>query len=184
MNSNVKKMAFSFLIFSSLNVDNYAAQADVECARMTNDPAGFIDMAVFESWFPKKVYFEPEYAEPYKTNRVRFSTGYEIFNASRYRLAEELIWEMLPNGQTFGRKRQESGFQSTRGVKYICDQTPSEVLSQAEGSEATNTPNASVKVPTTESTESKLEKAKKTCLEIGYTAKTEKFGDCVLKLLD
>jgi hypothetical protein len=55
MNSNVKKMAFSFLIFSSLNVVNYAAQADIECTRMTNDRAGFIDMAAFESWFPKKV---------------------------------------------------------------------------------------------------------------------------------
>ena len=69
-------MAFPFLVFSSLNVVNYSAQADVEYTRKTNDPAGFTDMAAFESWFPEKVYFEPEYAEPYNTSRVRFSTGY------------------------------------------------------------------------------------------------------------
>ena len=31
---------------------------------------------------------------------------------------------------------------------------------------------------------SKLDKHKDTCKEIGFTPKTEKFGDCVLKLMD
>ena len=38
--------------------------------------------------------------------------------------------------------------------------------------------------PTTTTSTSKLDKAKSTCTDIGFTAGTEKFGECVLKMMD
>ena len=38
--------------------------------------------------------------------------------------------------------------------------------------------------PTTSNSSSKLDKAKSTCTELGFTLGTEKHGDCVLKMMD
>jgi hypothetical protein len=39
-------------------------------------------------------------------------------------------------------------------------------------------------IPTTSTSSSKLDKAKSTCTELGFTLGTEKHGDCVLKMMD
>ena len=39
-------------------------------------------------------------------------------------------------------------------------------------------------MPTTSASSSKLDKAKSTCTELGFTLGTEKHGDCVLKMMD
>lgn len=100
----------------------------VTCVRKTNDWGGFADKNAFASWYPDTIYFERASAEAHKTNRVRFSKGYEIYQSSRYKLSDEIVWEMLPKGPLFAMKRQKAGFQQTRPVKYGCDAQPKDLL--------------------------------------------------------
>jgi hypothetical protein len=43
---------------------------------------------------------------------------------------------------------------------------------------------SSTSVPTSTSSSSKIDKAKATCTDLGFTAGTEKHGECVLKVMD
>ena len=67
--------------------------------------------------------------------------------------------------------KNKSKFGSVRGVS-----------SSFRSRDAEN--NASSTSSTTASSSSQLDKAKSTCKDIGFTAGTEKFGECVLKIMD
>ena len=47
-----------------------------------------------------------------------------------------------------------------------------------------NSGSSTSSIPTTSTSSSKLDKAKSTCTELGFTLGTEKHGDCVLKMMD
>jgi len=63
-------------------------------------------------------------------------------------------------------------------ARYRCDTGSAEVLSTVDK----RLKSASPTPPSSSS--SKLDKAKLTCTELGFTAGTEKHGECVLKMMD
>ena len=82
--------------------------------------------------------------------------------------------------------RDGAEFVSTSARHYKCELNAEEVLKILAEGESFGEANASLsndKSANTSST-SKIDKAKSTCTELGFTAGTEKHGECVLKVMD
>ena len=162
-------------------ISTSASAADVVCNRKGDNWSGFVSKAAFESWYPKTIYFEPSAAKTHKTNRVRFSKGYEQINGSYYTISSDIIWELLPNSQLIAQKAQKGGFKATVPVKYKCDQTPAQILSGATSSGGSGTDKPEAVDPDLEKA---ISKAIDICSDLGFEAGSEKHADCVLKLID
>lgn len=125
------KLALIFLTVSPstiFHVNQAVASADIECHRKTNSTAGFVSVRAFNAWFPKTIYFHNMSAVPEKTDRLRFSGGYERHDGVRYALAPQITWEMLPDGRLFGMLEHKAGFVLVRPVRYLCASTVKKIL--------------------------------------------------------
>ena len=69
-------------------------------------------------------------------------------------------------------------FKHVDGVRYKCDKGAADVLRALKGGSKTSSSSSS------SSTNSKLNKVKSLCTELGFKSGTEKHGDCVMKLID
>ena len=178
--------SLSIALMSMFAFASSGAFGAVECNRKTNNTSGFSSAKVHDSWYPKVIYFEIENAKKKGTRRLRFSEGYAIDSQGRFRLPTETIWEMLPNGQVFGKfaGNQQSGYQNITPRKYTCSMNVSEILAkQASGASETKQQNSPEK-QAARPQQTKLDRAKSECADLGFKSGTEKHGDCVLKLLD
>ena len=104
----------------------------------------------------------------------------------QFNLPRGIIWEMLPNGQLFGKfaKNQRGGYQQITPRKYVCSMDVKEILAAKNmASEQPKEAKSSEQAPP-KPLPNKLEKAKSECADLGFIIGTEKHGDCVLKLLD
>ena len=176
------------LILSLFFLTTFVTQAEavVECKRKSNDKSGFRDSRALDSWYPKLIYFEENHAKPKGQKRITFEKGYAIDELGQFNLAPGIIWEMLPNGQLFGKfaKNQKSGYKQISPRKYNCSMTVKEILAVKNGaSEQPKETKASNQAPPKPQL-NKLDKAKKECADLGFKTGTEKHGDCVLRILD
>lgn len=186
--------AISLLLLALITTTAFSSNvvAEIECERKTNSTSGFKDAKAHDWWFPKKIYFETKHAEPKGSKRLTFSEGYLKTSEGWFKLPPKTIWEMLPNGQLFGKfaGNQRSGYKQITPRKYVCSMNVSEILAKkaadssdsGQRSSSQSTSNAATQGSVPQQT--KLEKAKKECSDLGFERGTERHGDCVLKLLD
>ena len=85
---------------------------------------------------------------------------------------------LLPNNLLIGSVKPFGNYAPVSNIRYKCDINSNELRAKLDegGTAATN--------QSSKSSTSKIDKAKSTCTELGFTAGTEKHGECVLKLMD
>jgi hypothetical protein len=79
------------------------------------------------------------------------------------------------NNKFMARVKFSGGYTESGPIWGVCNET---------SISSSNNVSPSIVPSTTTPSTSKLEKAKSTCTELGFTAGTEKHGDCVLKMMD
>ena len=84
------------------------------------------------------------------------------------------------SGKYMARVQPSGGYNASGPIWGVCEE-----VSFASGKSVSQAPsaNASVTTKTTNPPSSKIDKAKSMCADIGFTAGTEKFGECVLKMM-
>ena len=164
-----------FLIFflGFFFVKNIAFAITVGCERTSNSSMGFTDFKAFESWWPKNIYLEGSL----------FKDAGSGSKAMVYK-RDEHIFRLLPNGKLIGSIKNYGNYAQVDNIRYKCDINSNELRKRitqntSSGIESSNEVKA---VPSSSST--KIDKAKSTCTDLGFTAGTEKHGECVLKLMD
>ena len=174
-----------FVIFCVVASLPLRAVADVECTRSTNSWSGFSDRKAHDSWYPETIFFKVENAQKRERNRLRFSEGYAVDDLGAFRLSPELIWEMLPNGQLFGKFEQKSGYVQITPRKYVCSMDVADVLAKMDAGASTKAgQKKNANSGEMASGLNKFEKAKMECSALGFKLGTEKHGDCVMKIID
>ena len=85
------------------------------------------------------------------------------------------------SGKYMARVQPSGGYQASGPIWGVCEK-----VSFASGNPVSQAPSADTSTTTTTSTtsSSKIDKAKSMCADIGFTAGTEKFGECVLRMMD
>ena len=85
------------------------------------------------------------------------------------------------SGKYMARVQPSGGYEASGPIWGVCEK-----VSFASGNSVSQAPSADASTTTTTSTtpSSKIDKAKSTCTELGFTAGTEKHGECVLKVMD
>ena len=178
----------------------------LECVRKTQGHTGFVSQAYFEKSFPKTKIFFPEQFKPVggtsKSIIAIESATFKDGGSLNYN------WRLLPSGKmvAFVRHGKQSTLNMPGNVHYNCNMKPEVVL--AAKNDVMGTPGkdlgsyqgsvgagfgsyAGGPGPTAVDTKalnkvkkSELTKAKSECSTLGFTAGTEKHGDCVMKLMD
>ena len=82
------------------------------------------------------------------------------------------------NNKFMARVGFRGGYQDSGPIWGLCKKTILSSSNSAAPSASSPSPSSSTSSP------SKLDKAKSTCTELGFTAGTEKHGECVLKMMD
>jgi len=188
----VRVTSLLFVVLMTNTAFSSNAVAEIECERKTNSTSGFKDAKAHDWWFPKVIYFETKHAEPKGSNRLTFSEGYLKTSEGWFNLPPKTIWEMLPNGQLFGKfaGNQRSGYKQITPRKYVCSMNVSEILakkaadSSNPGQRSSSQSISNAATSGTAPQQTKLEQAKTECSDLGFERGTERHGDCVLKLLD
>ena len=102
----------------------------------------------------------------------------------------EVTASSLLKTQMAGRSDNQVCVHSNNGQPKYIEEAKRRGLGCGVNKTSTSDVETTLPVPETNSTNStkpkvsKLDKAKSTCRDIGFTAGTEKFGECVLKLID
>lgn len=162
-----------------------AVALTVNCERYSNSTNGFTSKAAMESWYPKTVRFShSEFTAP-KNNSKKLVEKIETRGMGAGG-SVKIIWQLLPNGKLIATLPSKAGYQSPSPGRYKCDKNALDVRA-ANADDKKNNGNKSAVAPKKsekDQPKTKLEKAKSTCTELGFTSGTEKHGDCVLKLME
>ena len=166
----------------------------VNCDRTTSNHGAFAKKAHFEGWFVKKMSFNTnrlvketksmENGKGYwrtKGTRVYITTNRKALGGVPVRIISRLLPSklMITGFQKYG------NFKHVDGVRYKCDKGAADVIRALKGGSTTSSStSSSSSSSSSSSTNSKLNKAKSLCTELGFKSGTEKHGDCVMKLLD
>lgn len=176
-------MRFFVFFFLCLFVtkDAYA----VICERYKLDTSGFASKAAAESFYPENLYMEVHDFKPKGGNSKQMVTE-SIRSEEGNGVTHRIIYSLLPNGKMIVALQQRANYKAPGQARYKCNATALEVREFIEQNPK------DVKPPQSSAKKSKepqtggfknLPEAEKTCKEIGYTKGTEKFADCVMKLI-
>ena len=171
----------AFLICSFLVMSSSGALA-LECERYKLGTGGFTNPGAADSWYPEFKSFENSDFEP-----KGGSSKNMIFKEPRGNTAVKHT--LMKNGKLISRVDFAAGYQDPDDSRYKCDMTSVELKeANASGLSSDNNSTKSSETSTSpissSSNLSKIDKAKSTCTELGFTAGTEKHGECVLKLMN
>ncbi|MGC6516500.1 MAG: hypothetical protein ACON49_00550 [Candidatus Puniceispirillaceae bacterium] len=171
------------LLSSILMTLSFTTAHALECTRTSLDHRGFGSKRTAESWYPKDISIANDKFEDATdgSEKMVFRLKTSMSNGT----AVTVLLRLLPDGNLISSLQQRSGYQAPGMARYRCDLTPDELrrLSSASATKTAPKPKQTAK-STTVKADDKLSKAKSTCQELGFAAKTEKFGDCVMKMLD
>lgn len=156
----------------------------VTCERTTHGADGYSTKEAFDSWWPKNIDLDGEdFKEAGAGSKamVYKNTGGEKGTGNRF----TRTFRLLPNNLLIGSVKPFGNYAPVNNIRYKCDINSNELRVKLSNSNAAanNQPSA----PTNKSSisnSSKIDKAKSTCTELGFTAGTEKHGDCVLKVMN
>ena len=168
------KVAFFFSGVVTMVVASTASySATINCERTTNDFRGYNTFEAFESWWPKNLNLDGnDFKEAGAGSKamVYKKTGGEKTSGNHFTRK----FRLLPNNLMIGAVKPFGNYASVTNIRYKCDINSNELrVKLAEGGA---TPSTAV------SSSSKMDKAKSTCTDLGFSDGTEKHGECVLKL--
>ena len=182
-NFKLSILSIVFVIGASLS----SVAMTISCDRKTNNHSAFNSQSNFTSWFPEKIYYDTKKlleltknTQNYETywevkgTRVYFSQSGESTSGNRH----TTIFRLLPSSKAFHGFKPYGNFRDIDGIRYTCNKSSTEVIRVLRGGSETSSSSSS------SSTNSKLNKVKSLCTELGFRSGTEKHGDCVMKLLD
>ena len=183
----IKLSIFSFIIAIITSFPSIALT--VNCDRISNNWSGFAKQAHFEGWFPKKVSYDTNRLVK-ETASMEIRINYWKEKGTRLYITQKreakggvpvkIISRLLPNKLAITGFQQYGNYKSVDGVRYKCDKGSAELLRVLKGGSKTSSSSSS----SSSSTNSKLNKVKSLCKELGFKSGTEKHGDCVMKLID
>ena len=166
----------------------FAFQANaLTCERYRLDTSGFQTKAAAESYYPDTLTLENDDFKPkggssrqmiFDTNNTENRTG----------LSHRIIFSLLPNGKLIAALQGRSGYKPPGQARYDCNLTATELRELIENNpppkkteiKAESSSNSNSSINNLNST---TENAEKKCSEIGYKKGTEKYADCVMKLM-
>jgi hypothetical protein len=160
-----------------------SAAVTINCDRVTSMHASFKNSKGFDAWFQKVLRLDLSTLIEEKAS-LRQGVIYWKTVGTRVKITyitkSGLVryWKILPNKLAFASIKPRGNKMVTSGIRYKCDLSSVEVISVLTGVSKTLPPRSAP------STNSKLNKAKSLCTELGFRSGTEKHGDCVMKLLN
>lgn len=158
------------------------------CERYRLDTNGFTTLEAAESYYPKTLTLNNGDFKPKGGNSKQM-----VFDTSNTEtksgLSHRVIFYLLPNGKLIAALQGRAGYRAPGQAKYKCDLNANELRELNKNKPSSNKSEVKAKVPSNSDTSndkpgSALSLAKQNCKEIGFTEGTEKFGDCVLKLME
>ena len=171
----------SFCVFPSV-----ASASDVVTCERTGSSEGFASADAFNSWFPTPAFFEVSFAKTVKgATRITFSEGFYEENGSYYIYPPHKA-TLFESGSMSVSMAQKAGYKKISDVRYKCDMTSLEVkrlLANSSGSASDSNSTRQQQNENKSTGAMSLSKAKQECGGLGYKSGTEKFADCVMKLL-
>ncbi len=174
------------LVVLGIFISQAHAETFFNCDREGTDISGFINFPTMETIFPKRIYFDAEQAVTKGSNaRVEFTSGYENVSAQSTPLYHGLEFVLYDKGKMKAKVARGTDYIHVMPRWYYCAITSGEVLSilsekTADRSDASRSSSAGTD---TQTGGLSLEAAKNECRIIGFKEGSEKFGDCVMKLL-
>ena len=158
------------------------------CERYRLDTSGFQTKAAAESYYPKVLTLDNSDFKPKggDSKQMRFDTSY---SENRTGISHRTIFSLLPNGKLIAALQGRAGYAPPGQAKYKCDLNAIELRELVEKNPSpqkteVNSNSASNSGGSNNNSNSSTEKAEKKCSEIGYTKGTEKYADCVMKLMN
>ena len=163
-----------------------SAEQFTTCERITAKGRGFTSVAAFRSWFPSPAFFELSAAKVVKhRDFVQFESGF-YQDGTDYFLYPPHKVTLFKTGSMSVEMAQQAGYQHKDPVRYKCDMSSEEVKKFIMAStKSSSSHNGIASKPSIgmENGSSGLSDAKKECASLGFQTGTEKFGDCVMKLM-
>lgn len=180
----VKTFYIVVLLVNLLTISHAKA---LTCDRYSIDANGFSSLSTASSWYPERVFLDDYEFKPkagskqmvYRRETVVADGGISVVQ----------LFYLLPNGKMISSVQGRSGYQHPGQAKYKCDITSVELQSELKGT-ISNVRSSDSDV---QNKEKSIEKkagdidfslAKQKCAEIGFNKGTEKYADCVMKLID
>ena len=181
---------WSLLVPTCLFCFAYSGIASAErfttCERITANTRGFTSVAAFRSWFPSPAFFELSAAKAIENRSfVQFESGFYQAGAEYFLYPPHKV-TLFKNGSMSVEMTQKAGYQRKDPVRYKCDMNSEEVKELIKASaRSTSSNNGIASKPSNGMGNGSLNlnEAKKECASLGFQTGTEKFGDCVMKLL-
>jgi hypothetical protein len=148
----------------------------LECERYRTSGERYYAPGAYDSWFPREISLS---SRKFKAIPGKKSISFhQNANFADSTSDVKVEFKLLPTGVLIKSSARLEG-----SARYKCNMKPEEVLA-AQTSQTPSPPVNTSSTSSTTSTPSKADNAKAFCKDIGFTAGTEKFGECVLKMMD
>jgi hypothetical protein len=135
----------------------------------------------FDEWMPETLLFQQKDIDAFEnipgSNSILFARKVSVISLGK---AFTQKFQLLPNKKMMTAHPQGNEV----SAKYKCDKGPSEVLVMQSQKPIENNQIGASGQNGTSKLRPELNKAKNICSELGFVAGTEKYGDCVLKLIE
>ena len=169
----VKVTFFFSVVVTTVMASTASYSATINCERTTSSYQGYKDFAAFESWWPKNIDLDGnDFTEAGKGSKAMVYENIGGEKASGTHFTRK--YRLLPNNLMIGAVKPFGNYASVSNIRYKCDINSNEL--RAKLAEGGAEPSTAV------SSSSKMDKAKSTCTDLGFSDGTEKHGECVLKL--
>lgn len=180
-----------------------AATADIyKCSRTRIDDTGFKSMRAAESWYPKVVtvdvgdnlirvqrrangrFEEAILKEKQPDGKLKFYTTHGHTQDGQGKETLKLKFSLFANNKMNIQLGYSINYLEPGDAWYVCDITYNQPSKNSEPKPGAST-NTGAKDKTAKSAvSSAMDRAKNTCEDLGFKPRTEKFGECVLRLLE
>lgn len=174
------------VLLSFCGLTSVASASEVVTCDRTGRSQGFSTVNAFNSWFPTPAFFEVSFAKTIKgATRITFSEGFYEEKGSYYIYPPHKV-TLFESGSMSVSMAQKAGYEKITDVRYTCDMTSLEVkrlLANLSGSASDSNSTSQQQIENKSTGAMSLSKAKQECGALGYKSGTEKFADCVMKLL-
>ena len=179
----MRVVSFFSVVLAIFMVSSPSYSATVNCERTTNSSNGYKTQGAFESWWPKNIDLDGENFEEAGSGSKAMVYENVITTTAGHSFTRK--WRLLPNNLLIGAVKPFGNFADVNNIRYKCKINSNELrVKLAESNSAVSSQSSTPTTKSSTSSSSKIDKAKSTCTDLGFTAGTEKHGECVLKLMD
>ena len=179
----VKVAFFYSVMLTIVMASSPSYSTTVNCERTTNSSDGYQTQGAFESWWPKNIDLDGENFEEAGSGSKAMVYDNVITTTTGYSFTRK--WRLLPNNLLIGAVKPFGNFADVNNIRYKCKINSNELrVKLAESNSAVSNQSSTPTTKSSTTSSSNMDKAKSTCTDLGFTAGTEKHGECVLKLMD